>query len=148
MVINRKLLSIIGKKFPAIYDVNPPHGPLVHGSWAALNPQPLPPLQIGAAMAIECLRFVWIGERTGLDAAGALRSLEDWCPTYPRRPKLPPWWPPVPEPEPGPDWFAEYYLGFAARVAAVSGEQFSGRLREFLDKAVEHSLESLEKSLG
>ena len=55
MAINKKLLSIIGKKFPAIYDVNPPHGPFGRVSWAALNPQPLPPLGIGAAMATDLL---------------------------------------------------------------------------------------------
>ena len=148
MAINKKLLSIIGQKFPSIYDVNPPHGPFGRVSWVALNPQPLPPLGIGAAMATEVMRYAWMGERAGLDPAGALRSLEDLCPPYPRRPKLPPWWPPVPDPDPEPDWLAEYHLGFAARLAAVPGDQMTGRLREFFDKALEQSIASLEKAVG
>ncbi|AMY12116.1 hypothetical protein LuPra_05388 [Luteitalea pratensis] len=148
MAINKKLLSIIGKKFPSIYDVNPPHGPFGRVSWVALNPQPLPPMGIGAAMATDLLHHAWVGERTGLDPAGALRFLEDLCPPYPRRPKLPPVWPPVPDPDPGPDWYAEYYLGFAARLAAVPGDQMAGRMREFFDKALDQSIASLEKAVG
>ena len=147
MVINRKLLSIIGKKFPSIYDVIP-RGPLGRVSWVALNPQPLPPVEIGAAMATEFMHYVWLGERSGLDPASVLRSLDDWCPTYPRRPKLPPWWPPLPDPDPEPDWLAEYHLGFSARLAAVPGEATGGRLNESLEKALEQSLASLEKALG
>ena len=147
MVINKKLLAIIGKKNPAIYDVIP-RGPLGRLAWVALNPQPLPPAELGAAMATEFMHTVWMGERAGLDQGIAMRSLEDWCPTYPRRPKLPPWWPPVPDPDPEPDWFAEYHLGFAARLAAVPADAVSGRLKESFDKAIDHSLGSLEKALG
>jgi alkanesulfonate monooxygenase SsuD/methylene tetrahydromethanopterin reductase-like flavin-dependent oxidoreductase (luciferase family) len=103
---------------------------------------------IGAAMATDLLHHAWVGERTGLDPAGALRFLEDLCPPYPRRPKLPPLWPPVPDPDPGPDWYAEYYLGFAARLAAVPGDQMAGRMREFFDKALDQSIASLEKAVG
>jgi hypothetical protein len=123
MVIHRKLLAIIGRRNPAYYDVIP-RGPLGLGAAVALNPQPLPPAALGAAMA------------------------GDWCPTYPRRPKLPPWWPPIPEPDPQPDWFTEFHLGFASRLAAVSPEGMSGRTKEYFDKALEQSLGSLEKSLG
>ena len=147
MVINKKLLAIIGKKIPAIYDVIP-RGPLGRLSWVALNPQPLPPVELGAAMATEFMHTLWMGERTGLDQGSAMRNLEDWCPTYPRRPKLPPWWPPVPDPDPEPDWFAEYHLGFAARLAAVPADAVSGHLKESFDKAIEQSLGSLERALG
>jgi len=147
MVINKKLLAIIGKKIPAIYDVIP-RGPLGRLSWVALNPQPLPPAELGAAMAAEFMHTLWMGERAGLDQGIAMRALEDWCPTYPRRPKLPPWWPPVPDPDPEPDWLAEYHLGFAARLAAVPADAVSGRLQESFDKAIDQSLGSLEKALG
>lgn len=147
MLIDRRLLSIIGRRFPAIYDVIP-RGPLGRLSWVALNPQPLPPAELGAALAAEFIHSAWLGERSGGDQSIALRALDDWCPTYPRRPKLPPWWPPVPDPDPQPDWFAEFHLGFAARLAAVPADVASGRLREAFDKAIERSLTSLESALG
>jgi hypothetical protein len=147
MVIHRKLLAIIGRRNPAYYDVIP-RGPLGLGAAVALNPQPLPPAALGAAMAGEFMQATWMAERGGLDPGVLQRILEDWCPTYPRRPKLPPWWPPIPEPDPQPDWFTEFHLGFASRLAAVSPEGMSGRTKEYFDKALEQSLGSLEKSLG
>ena len=99
MQLNKKLLAIIGKRFPAIYDVIP-RGPQGGLARVALNPQPLPPHELGAAVAEEFVRCAWVAERGGLDMKALLSDLDDWCPTRPKIPKLPPWWGPFPEPEP------------------------------------------------
>ncbi|RWM27800.1 hypothetical protein [Mesorhizobium sp.] len=140
MQLNKKLLAIIGKRFPAIYDVIPrgPQGGLVR---VALNPQPLPPHELGAAVADEFVRYAWVAERGGLDMKALLSDLDDWCPTRPKIPKLPPWWGPFPEPEPRPDWFVDYHLGFAARLSAVAT---GTRLDETLDQVIDRSLTAIE----
>jgi hypothetical protein len=147
MPINRRLLVIIGQRFPAIFDVIP-RGPLSRFSEVALNPQPLPPHELGAAIAAEFAHTAWLTDRFGLDLGLAFTDLDDWCPTVPKRPKLPPWWPPIPEPDPHPEWFVDFHLGFAARLAAVSVEFEGTRLGESLDKAIERSVASIESSIN
>jgi hypothetical protein len=139
MPISRKLLAIIGRRFPAIYDV--PRGPLAR---VALNPQPLPPAELGAAMASEFVHSAWIADRFGLDPGLPYKDLDDWCPTGPKKLKLPPWWPPVPEPEPHPDWAVDFHLGFAARLSAVAEEHAGTRLGESLSKAIDRSVAVIE----
>src|SRR4051812_11790338 len=98
ITLNAKLLAIIGRRIPAIYDVIP-HGPQGRLAAVALNPQPLPPHELGAAVAAEFIHAVWLADRSGQDAGRVFDDLDDWCPTKPKRFRLPPWWPPVPEPE-------------------------------------------------
>jgi hypothetical protein len=153
MSIDRRLLAIIGRRFPAIYDVRFPRGPLsVAGqsrlSEVALNPQPLPPHEIGAAVASEFIRLAWLSEKFGQDPGLALSELDDWCPTVPKRPRFPTWWPPIPEPDPEPDWFVDFHLGFATRLAVASGEVESSRLSESIDRALERSVSSIEMAIG
>jgi hypothetical protein len=142
--ISLKLLAIIGRRIPAVYDVIP-RGPQGRLAEVALNPQPLPPQELGAAIATEFARSVWMADRFGLDPGLAFKDLDDWCPTRPRLPKLP-WWPPVPgpDPEPHPEWLIELHLGFAARLAAVASGLDGSRLGESLNKAIERSLEVIE----
>jgi hypothetical protein len=143
MQLNKKLLAIIGKRFPAIYDVIP-RGPQSGLVRVALNPQPLPPHELGAAVAEEFVRCAWVAERGGLDMKALLSDLDDWCPTRPKIPKFPPWWGPFPEPEPRPEWFVDYHLGFAARLSAVVGESMGKRLGETLNQAIDRSLAAIE----
>jgi hypothetical protein len=143
MTIDRRLLALIGRRNPAIYDVIPRGGQLV-----SLNPQPIPPGVLGELAAAELLRIGWLAERFSLDLGAVADELDDWCPTYPKRPKLPHWWPPIPDPEPHPDWMRAYYLGFASRLAAVSGEMAGTKLQGVTDAALERSIASLEASLG
>jgi hypothetical protein len=140
MQLNKKLLAIIGKRFPAIYDVIP-RGPQGGLARVALNPQPLPPHELGAAVAEEFVRCAWVAERGGLDMKALLSDLDDWCPTRPKIPKLPPWWGPFPEPEPRPEWFVDYHLGFAAKLSAV---ETGTRLDKTLDQAIDRSLTAIE----
>ena len=152
MTISRRLLAIIGRRIPAIYDVIPrgPQGIFLQSrsSEVALNPQPLPPHELGAAIAAEFVHNAWLADRFGLDQGLAFQDLDDWCPTGPRKLKLPPWWPPVPDPEPHPEWLIDFHLGFAARLAAVSAEFEGSRLGESLGKAIERSLEVIESTEG
>ena len=155
-IIDRRLLSIIGKRIPASYDAIFPHGPRIglssRVSEVALNPQPLPPHELGAAIAAEFIQSMWLAERFGINHENVFDELDDWCPTRPALPKLPPWWPPVPDPDPGPEphpeWFSAFHLGFAARIAAVSQEFEGTRAGEMLNKAVDRSLSSIESVMG
>ncbi|TGQ56117.1 hypothetical protein EN836_04945 [Mesorhizobium sp. M1C.F.Ca.ET.193.01.1.1] len=141
MQLNKKLLAIIGKRIPAIYDVIP-HGPQGGLARVALNPQPLPPHELGAAVADEFVRSAWVAERGGLDMKAVFSDLDDWCPTRPKIPKLPPWWGPFPpEPEPHPEWFVDYHLGFAARLSAIAT---GTRLDKTLDQVIDRSLTAIE----
>jgi hypothetical protein len=148
MTLDRRLLAIIGKRLPAIYDVIPhgPQGRVSRLSEVALNPQPLPPHELGAAIAAEFVHAAWLADRFGLDLGRAFDDLDDWCPTRPKKLKLPPWWPPFPEPEPHPEWHIDFHLGFAARLAAISSDFEGTRLGESLNKAIERSLESIEST--
>jgi len=145
MSISRRLLAIIGRRIPAIYDVIP-RGPQDRLAAVALNPQPLPPHELGAAIAAEFAHNAWLADRFGLDMGLAFKDLDDWCPTGRQKLKLPPWWPPIPEPEPHPEWLIDFHLGFAARLAAVSAEFENSRLGESLGKAIERSLEVVESA--
>ncbi|MBC8074745.1 MAG: hypothetical protein H7Y32_01610 [Chloroflexales bacterium] len=147
MTINRHLLAIIGRRLPAIYDVIP-RGPQSLLSRSALNPQPLPPQALGSAIAAEFAHTAWIADRFGLDVGVVFDDLDDWCPTVPKRLKLPPWWPPIPEPEPHPDWFIDFHLGFAAQLAAVAIGAEGTRISEAFDKAIERSVAAIEAASG
>ena len=148
MSIDRRLLAIIGRRLPAIYDVIPrgPLGRFSRISEVALNPQPLPPHELGAAIAAEFVHTAWLADRFGLDLGRAFEDLDDWCPTRPKKLKLPPWWPPIPEPEPHPEWLSDLHLGFAARLAAISAEFEGTRLGESFNRAIERSLESIDSA--
>jgi len=143
MQLSKKLLAIIGKRIPAIYDVIP-RGPQGRLAQIALNPQPLPPHELGAAIADEFVRSAWSADRGGLDSKALMSDLDDWCPTRPKIPKLPPWWPPIPEPEPHPEWFVDYHLGFAARLSVVAAGSAGTRLDKTLNQAIDRSLAAME----
>jgi len=149
LTLDSRLLAIIGRRLPAVYDVIP-RGPLSRFLEVALNPQPLPPVDppphaLGAALAAEFIQTAWVADRFGLDIGRVFDDLDDWCPTRPkRRLKLPPWWPPVPDPEPHPNWFIDFHLGFAARLAAASLEDT--RIGESINKAIERSIVAIKSA--
>ena len=155
MQLSKELLSIIGKKFPAIYDVNPPHGhkQFVTERVAELNPQPLPPepppesFELGAAMAGEFLNMAWLANSFGVNSKAVLQELDDICPTRPGKIKWPPGWPrprrPI-GPDPEPPYWIDFHVGFALRVAAVADEYSGTALGEVLDVAIDRSLEAAQ----
>ena len=151
LALNSRLLAIIGRRLPAIYDaIIPRYYASLPDSWnsrlaaVALNPQPLPPDQLGAALGAEFVRAVWLADRFGQDPGRIFADLDDWCPTYPKRLKLPPWWPPIPDPDPHPDWSIDLHLGFAARLAVASLE--GTRVGKAIDKAIERSITAIESA--
>ncbi|MBW8908213.1 MAG: hypothetical protein JF620_04140 [Mesorhizobium sp.] len=143
MQLNKKLLAIIGKRIPAIYDVIP-RGPQGRLAQVALNPQPLPPHELGAAVADEFVRSAWAAQRGGLDMKAVSDDLDDWCPTRPKIPKFPPWWWPFPEPEPHPEWFVDYHLGFASRLSVIAAKSAGKSLDATLNQAIDRSLAAIE----
>lgn len=155
MLSAHQLLALIGRRWPALYDIGPPHGPVLHSHTTAraLNPQPLPPYELGAAVAAEFLHTAWLAERFGLDQARLWSDLDDICPPPPKLPKLPPWWEkprpepwykPIPLPDPPPEWFTDYHLGFAARLAVASIDLEQTKLSGLLNEAVSRSLEIIQ----
>jgi hypothetical protein len=147
MSIDRRVLAILGRRWPAIYDIIP-RGPLGRFAEVALNPQPLPPHELGSAIAAEFINIAWHADRFDVDQGPAYDVPDDWCPTGLRWPKLPPWWGwwPFPEPDPPPEWFIDFHLGFSAQLAAVSPEFEGTRLGESFDKAIEQSLDAIESA--
>ena len=96
-------------------------------------------------MANEFIRTAWFAERFGLDPGVAHKDLDDWCPTGATKPKLPPWWPPIPEPEPHPDWALDYHLALAARLSVIAVEGGVGTpLGASLEKAIDQSVVVIE----
>ncbi|WP_219909302.1 hypothetical protein [Nitrosomonas oligotropha] len=83
----------------------------------------------------------------GADQGAIFADLDDWCPTLPKLPKLPPWWPPIPEPDPDPhpEWFTDFHLGFAAQIAVAATKLEGTRAGELLNKAIDRSLESIDR---
>ncbi|MBW8848795.1 MAG: hypothetical protein JF607_28025 [Burkholderiales bacterium] len=152
MTSDQRLLALIGRRLPAIFDVIPrgPQGLAAiqdRVSAVALNPQPLPPApeHLGAAMAQEFAHTAWLADRLGLSWKSMAQDLDDWCPTAPRKLKLPAWWPPVPDPEPHPEWLAELHLGFASKLAAISAAHPGGGFAASLDRAVNRSIDALSQ---
>jgi hypothetical protein len=147
---SRQLLDIVGRSHPTVYSGVIPHsGALGQITSVELNPKPLPPHDLGAAIAAEFIHTIWFADRFGLDVSPIFIDLENWCPTgKPKFPKLPPWWPPVPEPEPQPDWFVDFHLGFAARIALVSSDFQGTQLGEYFEKTIERSISTVESSLA
>lgn len=152
MKLDRQLLSIIGRRLPAIVgaQARTSRAAFWRDRWSetALSPQPLPPEPpdlLGAAVAGEFIQTLWMAERFGAGSSAAFDVLDDWCPTVPKGFKRPPWWGPfpVPEPEPRPDWFVDYHIGFAARLAASSADFNGTAMGDLLAKAVDRSLAAI-----
>ncbi|MCE4556033.1 hypothetical protein [Pelomonas cellulosilytica] len=148
MNLDQRLLAIIGRRLPAIYDVIP-RGPQglagLHErvNAAALNPQPLPPEALGAALAQEFAHTAWTADRLGLAWKNVAQDLDDWCPTRPHKIKFPIHWPPIPEPDPQPNWLAGLHLGFAAKLSAISADNPS--LAATLDRAINRSIDAISQ---
>jgi len=147
MHIDRRLLTIIGRRFPAIYDVIP-RGPWSYYSASSLDPQPLPPQELGAALAAEYVYTASLADRFGIELTAVMEALDDLCPPYPKLPKRPPGWPPIPDPGPPPEWLPEFHLGFAARLAFLTNDVKGTPLAKSFDRAIERSLESIETAMS
>lgn len=122
--------------------LNPqPIPPGDHLTTVSLNPQPIPPREYGALVARELIRLHWQAGRLGIEPALVSSWDEDPCPVG-RKPPIPPYLPPLPDPEPGPDWTTEYLLGVASTLAVAQDGS------PFVADALEHASRALGTSLG
>ena len=135
VVLSKTVISIIGRRHPEIFDIlGNPVGPLLRNRFdeVALNPQPLPPLRVGILAGQEVVRLAFTATRLHV---GFEIDPDDWCPTFPRRPKMPPIpWPPFPWPwdataDVDDGWAEDYAIGLAFALEA------SAHLWEGLDSA-------------
>ncbi|MGH8437702.1 MAG: hypothetical protein ACRERW_01345 [Pseudomonas sp.] len=141
---DKRILAIFGRRNPSIFDAVIPHGPLSRFEEVALNPQPLPPRVLGAAIADELISSFRLAQRFGLDNGRLLAEIEELCPRRWKDLKFPPGWPRPPRPDPPPEWFIEFQLGLASRLAAASFDAEGTPLAENLNNVIELSLASVE----
>ena len=104
-----RLLAVLGRINPAVWDAIFPHGPVGPAGRVALNPQPLPPkeamLRASAEVAHDIASAAGSAEADGGEPGRLVSQvIDDWCGT---RPRPFPWphpfpfpWPPEPEPHP------------------------------------------------
>ena len=155
-----RLLAVLGRINPAVWDVIIPHGPVLsrspalrlfsRGTEVALNPQPLPPKEsflFASAEVAHDIAFAAVSaQAAGSDAVARIvgEAIDDWCGTRPRPIPWPhPWpfpWPP--EPEPNPDWdvAASRVVG-ALSLASVASRLQDGPARDALSKGAEQLLD-------
>jgi hypothetical protein len=111
MQLDRRLIAVIARLHPEIYDG--PHfgGPVFRATHAQEG------AALGRRAATALLQAAWLGQVLGLELAGDDWE-GDWCPTYPHHPKLPPGVGPIgPDPDPNPVYLTGYYLGLSSVLA-------------------------------
>lgn len=146
-------LALIIALNPKAADVIP-RGPLAGqivgsfrgGDEVALNPQPLPPKEIGLGwQAMQRVAASAI-TRDGGFGGSFLSEIEDWCGTgWPRR------WPkgwPVGGPQPDPRATAQILLGALLAAAELAAHYDDREAVDALDKAVELLGEAAVQQLG
>ncbi len=135
-MILRALMT--GDRLALIIALNPkaadviPRGPQLVAdriSEVALNPQPLPPVAIGARLMQEVVRA---GIAGGFGKQFA-EDIDDWCGTgWPHR------WPwPQPEPDPHPWRVAQIQLGGMLALADIAAHYDNAKVVATLDRAIE-----------
>ena len=156
-----RLMTVIGRINPAIWDAITPMGPgyvrsvsrASPGSWVELNPQPIPPgheAQFAAAyVANEIALAAVAAEAAGVEEGAARlvsRAIDDWCGTPQGHIPIPwpgPWPGPLgrtPDPEP---WFvASTRLIGALTLASVASRIAQGDAREALARGAEQLLDA------
>jgi hypothetical protein len=104
------------------------------------------PVSIGAAAAAEYLHSLWILEKLK-EGGGQLGSLDidDWCPTGSDVFRLPPWWQPMANANPDPDWRIAFHAGFAGHIAAIAPQLKGSSLEKPAIAALDRSLGVLEQ---
>jgi hypothetical protein len=147
-----RLLAVLGKINPAVWDVIIPHGPVGPGARVQLNPQPLPPkeqLLVASASVAHDIALAAVGaQAAGADSARLVSdAIDDWCGTRPPHIPIPwpsPWpfpWPPEPEPHPDWDIGASRVVG-ALALASVASRMEAGDARDALGKGAEQLLDA------
>ena len=96
------------------------------------------------AGAMPLFTMAWMANRFGPSASNAFEDLDEWCPTSPKKIKLPAWWPPIPDPDPHPNWFTDFQIGFITRLAAASTQFENTSLGQVFDKAMDRTVSSMK----
>ena len=137
-----RLLAVLGRINPAVWDAVFPHGPVGPAGRVALNPQPLPPkeamLRASADVAHDIASAAVFAEAAGGEPGRLVSQvIDDWCGTKPR--PFP--WPPEPEPHPDWDIGASRVVG-ALTLAQVASRMEEGPARDALAKGAEQLLDA------
>jgi hypothetical protein len=149
-----RLLVALGHINPAIWDAIIPHGPAhisisSKGAEVALNPQPLPPLELASVkVANQIAQAAIAAEAAGNDSGPAIvsRAIDDWCGNSPHHFPIPwpgPW--PFPwAPHRGDaelDAEASQTIG-ALTLASVASRMADGDVRNALADGAEQLLQA------
>ncbi len=151
-----KLLALLGRTRPEVYDAFPPHDPGVLNRFdaVALNPQPIPPgreLVAGAVvMARRIAQIAVQAEVRGEESpAWVSEIIDDWCGTM--WPRKWPWPGPGPRPDEGPfpePWrLNEAQVAGAVVFASLAASLGEGRLRDALGKGAEQLVDAATQQM-
>jgi hypothetical protein len=159
MALHKSAIALIGRTHPEIFDLfGNPYGPYANDrlSKVGLNPQPLPPREVPVGVAVgylagvELIKLAFTASklRVGFDI-----DIDDWCPTPPRRPKVPPIpWPPIPwgraDHDEGETWSVDYPTGLALALE-MSQHVWEGlHAADALNGVLEQALGNAQEGLG
>ena len=117
------------------------------GDYASLNPQPLPPHELGGALLSLMARgIIIVGGRESAAQDAFLQDIEDWCGTY--WPRHWPWIGPGPCPPPGPDFeprgdfHRSSLIGGALAAAELAARYPAGEMQDLFEKAAQQLTEA------
>jgi hypothetical protein len=133
MALDSRLLAVIARLRPEIYDGPHYGGPADVLERVALNPQPLPPFAVGRLAALRLLEGQWFATSIGAE----FEPGDDICPPVFNGPFW--WWllhhgGPPPH---GPEWLEAYTLGLVATLSvATAGREVSPAVARIQEKAL------------
>jgi hypothetical protein len=148
-ISSHELIDKIGQTHPAINDVVFPQGSLVsNDATIELNPKPLPPYELGTAIALEYVQALSLADRFGFDPSPLADEIEGLCSLGGaiKWPKPKPGGPPFPAPGPlaEVEWLADFYFGLAGQIAVVLAEFAGTQSGKLLDQAMIQAIAALK----
>ncbi|MEV4687376.1 hypothetical protein [Microbacterium sp. LWH3-1.2] len=150
-----RMLSLLGRIKPEIFDVFPPHGHraalLSRVEAVALNPQPLPPRWMLAAsdLAGHIAQEVLAADLAGEDRPGWVTEVvDDWCGTgWPRRLPIPLPGPRGEGPQPEPWDVAAAQITGAVAFASLAARMGPGGAQETFAQMAERLAEASSREM-
>jgi hypothetical protein len=150
-----RMLSLLGRINPEIFDVFPPHGHraslLSRVESVALNPQPLPPRWMLAASDLSAYvaDAVIAAELRGDDRPGWVAEVvDDWCGTgWPRRLPIPLPGPRGEGPQPEPWDVAAAQMAGAVAFASLAARLGPGGAQEMFARFAENLAEAASREM-
>jgi hypothetical protein len=145
MLNNRDIMAMVGRQLATSHKKQlrafEARAPL-----NGLNPQPLPPIAIGMALANEILNDATNVQQSGSDVSKFEAEVLRICGNEVRDPLIPLFWifPPV-DPPPRPNWLAEFYLGLASGLAVGSSKFESSDLNSTIENVIDHATQMVNR---